>query len=856
MFRNYLKIAIRNLWRHRVVSAINIFGLALGISASVIIFQFVSYELNCDSAHENGDRVFRLTLQIFDEGTPLNTTAMVNNGYGPEFVLQIPEIIDQIRIHNHTDNYTVTVNPGAITEDKFIESRVYYTDSSFFDFFSFPILKGDGARMLTETYSVAISDQIAEKYFGKDWQKMPDLLDRTIILNSMDDHGLMPFNITGVFAAESNSHFQPDILLSYSTLTKSIDEIYGTGFGLGWFAFYTYFLIHPNSSAGEVKKEIEKWFDKTWSGAAENGISWEVGLQPMDEIYLHSHYPDELKSSGNPNLLRILIIIAFFVLVIAWFNYINLATLQTIRRTRETGIRKSMGAQRNQLIWQYLVEALLLNLICILISLVIIQFMAPLFKGLTGKAFVPGKLGLVLWINGYPSVYSFFWLITGLFIVSTFISGICPSFIHLRTKTARMLKEGVSNAPTGRFVLQKILVTAQFMIAIIMMVSTFVIYQQLTFMLGENAGFRDDRVVIFRLLGLNRPVQEVVNNSIFVKEEILKLPMVEDVSTSSSIPGKGIRTKHYIINQSESQESMSVQRVHVGREYFDFYDIQFLAGGTFPPGASADTGIANYVSVINESLMTQLGFMNPEEAIGRKIFVQSGMASPWKEIVGVIKNYHHGSYHHEYIPIEFSAEAEVWFHPRLGCLYFSDAYTIFSVKLKQSANDRAQYSGSVEEISSLFKTNYPDMLFESFPLNEFYNRQYTKDLSYGRLVAIFSLLTIFISSMGLFALSLFMIQRSIKEMGIRKAFGAITKDLFRLLIRKYIILILIAAILSLPLAWWLLHKWLQQYTFRIELKWWAFLLPVVAVLLIALLSVSYQTIKATFNNPAEALRYE
>lgn len=192
MFRNYLEIAIRNLWRLRVVSAINVFGLALGISASVIIFQF-------------------------------------------------------------------------------IESGVYYTDSSFFDFF--PILKGDGARMLTETYSVAISDQIAEKYFGKEWQKMPDLLDRTIILNSMDDHGLMPFNITGVFAAESNSHFQPDILLSYSTLTKSIDEIYGTGFGLGWFAFYTYFLIHPNSNAGEVRQEIEKWFDRIWSGAAENRIS-------------------------------------------------------------------------------------------------------------------------------------------------------------------------------------------------------------------------------------------------------------------------------------------------------------------------------------------------------------------------------------------------------------------------------------------------------------------------------------------------------------------------------------------------------------------------------------------------------
>jgi putative ABC transport system permease protein len=856
MYRNYLKLAIRNLWRHRVVSAINIFGLALGISASVIIFQFVSYELNCDSAHKNGDRVFRLTLQIFRDGNPFNTTSKVNNGYGPEFMNQIPEILDQIRIHNHTDNYTVTVNPSASTEGKFIESGVYYTDSSFFDFFSFPILKGDRSTMLSETYSVAISDQIAEKYYGKDWQKMPDLLDRTIILNSMDDHGLMPFNITGVFASESNSHFQPDILLSYSTLTKSIDEIYGTGFGLGWFEFHTYFLIHPNSNAGEVKQKIEKWFDKEWSRAAENGITWEIGLQAMEEIYLHSHYPDELKSSGNPDLLRILIVIALFILVIAWFNYINLATLQTIKRTRETGIRKSMGAQRNQLIRQYLVEALLLNLICIIISLLIIQFMVPLFKGLIGKAFVPGKLGLVIWSKGYPSASIFFWLIAGIFAVSTFISGLCPALIHLRTKTAIMLKEGVSNMPTGRFVLQKVLVTTQFVIAVIMMVSTFVIYQQLTFMLGENAGFRDEGVLVFRLLGLNRPVPEVVRNSIFVKEEILKLPMVEAVSTSSSIPGKEIRSKHYVGSQSENNEFMAVQRMQVGREYFEFYDLQFLAGGTFPPGSSADTSIARYVSVINESLMTQLGYKSPDDAIGKKIFVQSGMNSPEKEILGVIKNYHHGSYHHDYIPIEFSAEAEVWFHPRLGCLYFSDAYTIFSVKLKQSANGQVLYSDAVEEISGLLKTSFPDLLFESYPLHEFYNRQYTKDLSYGRLIGIFSLLAIFISSMGLFGLSLFMIQRSIKEMGIRKAFGAITKDLFRLLIKKYIILILIAVILSLPLAWWLLQKWLQQYTFRVELKWWAFIIPVVAVLFIAMVSVSYQTIKATYNNPAEALRYE
>jgi putative ABC transport system permease protein len=232
------------------------------------------------------------------------------------------------------------------------------------------------------------------------------------------------------------------------------------------------------------------------------------------------------------------------------------------------------------------------------------------------------------------------------------------------------------------------------------------------------------------------------------------------------------------------------------------------------------------------------------------------MNSPEKEILGVIKNYHHGSYHHDYIPIEFSAEAEVWFHPRLGCLYFSDAYTVFSVKLKQSANGQVLYSDAVEEISGLFKTSFPNLLFESYPLHEFYNRQYTKDLSYGRLIGIFSLLAIFISSMGLFGLSLFMIQRSIKEMGIRKAFGAITKDLFRLLIKKYIVLILIAVILSLPLAWWLLQKWLQQYTFRVELKWWAFIIPVVAVLFIAMVSVSYQTIKATYNNPAEALRYE
>lgn len=855
MFRNYLKIAIRNLWRHRVVSAINVFGLALGISASVIIFQFVSYELNCDRFHENGDQVFRFTLQVFKDGAPMNTTSKVNNGYGPEFKLQIPEILDQIRIHNHTDNYTVTVHPGSANEDKYIESSVYYTDSSFFNFFSFPVFKGNRSSLLTETYSAAISEKVAEKYFGKDWRQMPDLLDQSIILNSMDDHGQMPFHITGVFAAESNSHFQPDILLSYNTLTKSIDEIYGTGFGFGWFEFYTYFLIHPNSNAGEVKQKIEQWFDKEWSRAAEYGITWEAELQPMVDIYLHSHFPDELKSSGNPNLNRILLVIALFVLLIAWFNYINLATLQTIRRTRETGIRKSMGAQRGQLIKQYLVEALVLNLICITISLLIIQFMAPMFKGLTGKAFVPGKLGLVFWIDGFPSVYSFFWLIAGIFAVSTLISGLCPVLLHLRTNTARMLKEGMSKVETGRLFLPKILVAVQFMIAVIMMVSTFVMYQQLTFMLGKNAGFKDDRVVIFRLQGLNRPVPSIVSSSIFVKEEILKLSTVEDVTTSSSIPGKGIKAKH-IITIPDSEEFNAVLRMQVGAEYFDFYDLQFLAGGTFPPGSSVDTSIAQYVSVINEALMVQLGIQNPEDAIGKKIFVQTGMRSPEKEILGVIKNYHHGSYHHDYIPIEFSPEAEVWFHPRLGCLYFSDAYTIFSVKLKQNEDDPIWHASAVDEISDLLNKNFPDLLYESYSLHEFYNRQYAKDLSYGRLIAIFSLLAIFISGMGLFGLSLFMIQRSIREMGIRKAFGAITKDLFMLLIRKYLVLVLLAAILSLPLAWWLLQKWLQQYTFRIELKWWAFLLPILAVLLIALISVSYQTIKATFNNPAKALRHE
>jgi putative ABC transport system permease protein len=248
-----------------------VLGLALGIAASVIIIQYVSFELNYDNFHENEDRIHRLTIKFIFEGNPLINSAGLANGFGPEFKRLIPEIEDQIRIHRHTDNYTVTADASNDLTGKFSESRVYYTDSSFFCFFSFPLIKGNKSTVLAEANSAVLSEHIAEKYYGKDWRKMPDLLDKYIIVDSKDDHGAMPFRITGIFAETPNSHFQPDILLSYSTLVQKIDPLYNNGFGLDWMAFYTYIKISPNSSTTAVIEKIHEYFKREWARAFEQG---------------------------------------------------------------------------------------------------------------------------------------------------------------------------------------------------------------------------------------------------------------------------------------------------------------------------------------------------------------------------------------------------------------------------------------------------------------------------------------------------------------------------------------------------------------------------------------------------------
>ena len=857
MLRNYINIVFRNFRNQRVISLINILGLALGIAASIIIIQYVSFELNFDKFHENADRIFRPTITVLNQGNPVNNSLSISPGFGPEFKKQIPEIEDQIRIHQHTDNYTVTANPYNDLTEKFLESRIYYTDSSFFYFFSFPLIKGNPSTVLSESNSAVISDHIAEKYYGKEWRKMPDLLDKYIVVDSKDDHGAMSFKITGVFSAISNSHFQPDILLSFRTLPQKIDPIYETDNSMAWPGFYLYMQISPNSGAMDARQKIEQWFDQQYPLAKEYGYSWDIGLQPMKDIYLYSHYPDELQASGNPNLIYFLIIIALFILVVAWFNYINLTIIQAIRKIRDVGIRKTMGANRTQLIWQYLVESFIINFICIVIALIIIQFSGPLFNSITNKAFIPEKSGFVFWLSGQPSTVHFIWVIAGILVISTLISGIYPAIYLSRFKTAYMLKGWEAYTRPHKLQLRKILVTLQFMIAAIMITGTVIVFRQLTFMLGEKAGFDDEQVLIFRLLGLSRPDNQIISNSVFLKNEIRKLPMVEDVITSSSIPGKGIMTERSVVKDMEDSSPFAVKIMHVDDNYFIFYNIELLAGRQFPPGVSSDTSIANYVSIINEALMHKLDYDKPEDAIGQKFIKLKNHGPPsTKEILGVIKNYHHGSFHHEYIPIEFSLEGEDWYHYRLGYLFFPDAYTIFSIKLKTTGQSQATLSNTIQEISSLFKKTFPDMLHEYYFLDEFYNRQYIKDISYSKLITIFAVLAIFISCLGLFGLSLFIIRQRTKEIGIRKVLGASSEGLFNLLSQKYLSLVLIAGILSIPVAWWGLKQWLQQYAFRIDFQWWYFVLPILLILLIALISVGYQTIKAALANPVEALRYE
>ncbi len=739
--------------------------------------------------------------------------------YSYKFVVNDTSIPDPANpvVDTADQEYSVLVVPetprSRLAAEKFRqvsfkEEKIYFVDSSFLSVFSFPMLKGDPLTALADPGSVLISESVAKRRFGNE-----DPLGRTLHFRSGNRD--QPKTITGIFKdVPLNSHQQFHFLMPYSALGSEVNTDRGRSDA------YTYLLLKPGATPEALEAKLPDFIRK-YRGEAlkKDNAAQSFFLQPLRSIHLGAEAKQEMNESGNMRMIWFLIVIALFILVIAWVNYINLSTARTLERAREVGVRKVVGASRGQLIRQFMLETLLLNGFAFLLSLTLVQLVQPVFFRFIGE-----ELPFTLW-QGYR-----FWVVFGgLLAVGTLLSGLYPAFVLSAYQPVAVVKGKWGRSPGGAW-LRKGLVTAQFVISLLLIVGTFTVQQQLAFMRNRDLGLNVSQTLVVK-----NPI--VVNFKQFDKNfdafrnGVIQLPQVKSFTTTDAVPGTGTYSDRGIRRVGTDVENQArFSLIWADYDFINAFGIKLLAGRAF----SREFGTDEQAAILNEAAIKALGFSGPQGAVGQKI----RYGNDYKyDVVGVINNYHQQSLKEDYVPMIFLL------NPRAGRHY----------SIKISGEDIPQTLAQVEKI---YGQVWPDGPFQYFFLDEFFNQQYKTDYQFGRVFGLFASLAILVACLGLFGLTLFTTVQRTQEIGIRKVMGASAESILVLLSKDFLRLVLLATALAVPLAYLGASKWLSGYTFRIDITAGLFAIPAVMVLLIALLTVSLQTWKAARANPVRSLRHD
>ncbi|HEY0742420.1 MAG TPA: ABC transporter permease [Chryseosolibacter sp.] len=802
MLKNYLTSVARYISRNKVFSTINVLGLAIGMMACMLIMQFVLHEFSYDNFHTKKERIVRLQLDRYNKGEISTRWASGALGIGPDLKANFPEVETIVRMRNSNSVF-------SYGELYFKEEGVYYASQDFFKVFSFKLVDGVDSTVLKEPFKVVLSQSLARKYFG----------DENPIGKTIRNNGRVDYEVTGVFEDfPANTHMKVNALLSFESFVSLVNNPEQMT-SWQWDGFLTYLLLHDNVDVKSFEAKIPAYVQKR-EGEVLKRVNGDMilNLQPITSIHLDSDFIGEFKPNGNRRSAYFLSIVAVLILIIAWINYINLSTAKSIERAREVGVRKVMGSFRTQLIQQFLFESLLLNSIAVLVAIGLVVLLTPSFSELTGR-----DLDYLLFKENT------FWVwIAALIIGGALLSGLYPAFVLSSYKPVEVLKGRFKN--TGQGVLfRKGMVITQFVASITLIIGTFTVYRQLDFMRSQELGVNLDQTLV-----LNSPnvVDSTYEQKFTVfKEQIKQFPEVLNVSASTSVPGRqpgwnagGIR----LLSQRED-ESNQYRVIMMDHDFIPLYGLKVLAGRGF----SSETSNENTRVLINESASRRLGFKNIEDAIDERIYFWGDTFS----IAGVLKNYHQESLKKEHEPLVFR--------------YASAPGGYYSIKFKTS-----HVTESIARFEEQWKQLFPGNPFISFFLDDHYNEQYQADQQFGKVFGIFSALAIFIACLGLFGLSsLTAIQRT-KEIGVRKVLGASIPSILRLVTRDYVMLMLMAIAVSIPVAWWIMDGWLNDFANKITLSWWIFALPSLLVVSIALVTVSIHTLKAARTNPTRSLRYE
>ncbi len=808
MIKNYFKIAMRNMMKHKLSSFINLFGLTVGLTCCLLILVYIINELSYDKYNRNAKNIYRV------ERTFLNPeTGAVNLRLGtvaPPFGLYLENDFKDIKQITRLLNNGITI---FHYEDKmFNEQNGYFADEHLFNVFDVNVTKGNPAKALMEPYSVMLSEPVAKKYFGDE-----EPLNKMVKLDN-----ILPCKVTGVYKPfPANAHLHPSLLISFNTLKDS--AVYGeknlrTNWGNN--SFLTYLLL-PD---GYDPKRLEAQFPAFQNRHMDDGPQArfkpsqysQLTLRKLTDIHLYSHTDLEAEVNGDIKRIYIFSAIALFILLIACINYMNLSTARSVVRAKEIGIRKVVGAVRSELIAQFLCESILLTFIAGLLALAFTSLALPWLNNLSGQ-----ELSVSLLLRWQVIVA----ILLIPFIVGS-ISGIYPALFLSSFQPVKVLK-GVFRVGGNSISFRKVLVVGQFTISIVLIIATATVFQQLKYMQDKSLGFDREHVVT---LQYNPSLNETFQS---FRTELLEDAFIKDAARSSRIPtGRLLDASGSQLNRGDSfaPTNADIKVVTADENFFNAYKINLVAGRNFYQ-ARQDTN----AFIINEAAVKTLGLHTNEEAIGK----QFKYGNRQGELVGVIKDFHFESLHQRIVPLVFLMPQG------------KGGYGSISVKLSGK-----NIPAALSHIEETWKKFLPEVPFSYTFLDENFQRLYESEQRQGKVFTVFACIAIIIGCLGLFGLSAFAISQRVKEIGIRKVLGASISSIVSLLSKDFLKLVGIAAVIAFPVAWYAMHSWLQDFAYRINIPFWLFILAGVIAAVIAFATISFQAIKAAIANPVKNLRTE
>jgi len=808
MLKNHLQLAIRNLFKRKGYSSLNILGLAIGITCCLLIFQHVAHERSYESFNPNAGQVVRLRLDYWQQGKLSWQSATVYPAIAPTMKKELPEVEDFCRLIDA--NFLLANDANHV---KIKETNGYFADPSALNILGIRLVKGNPTSALDGPNKILLSQTMARKYFGNE-----DPMGKRLTVREGKP---LSMEVSGVYQDyPANSHLVLNHLISYATLNEQIrqdgDSSRPAETSWGWYDFYAYVKLKPGADWKTLQSKLPAFADRHMNKDRKNGNKNYIFLIPLTDIHLYSNFNQEAEVNGNGKAVGFLFLIAFFIIVIAWVNYTNLATSRSLERAKEVGVRKVLGAIKRDLVLQFLTESLLLNILSLLIALLAAVLLARPFNELAGSQQAAAFHLPLTYALGFAA----------LFLTGTFISGAYPAFVLSGYQPIKVLKGMFRNSTQGQL-LRKSLIIGQFAVSVILIAGTILVYQQVQFMRSRNLGANINQTLV---LEGARSQQDSIYHEAFqpFKTELLQQPGIRSVTASSNVMGQEIYWTNGAQRLDGNNKGTTLYHLGIDYDFLPAYDLKLAAGRNF----SKDFGTDKKTVLLNQRAVEVLGFKNDADAINKKIRRGGDTAT----VIGVIANYHHQG-------LQKAIEPMV-------VLLRPNQRSYYSIKL--TSNPRQ----AIAAIEKRWNKYFPDDPFNYFFLDESFAQQYKADVRFGKVFGLFASLAILIACFGLLGLSAYNVLQRTKEIGIRKVLGASVRHLVFTLSKEFLYLVLFSLVIAVPLTWWVMNSWLQDFAYRISIQWWVFAFAGVLAILIALITVGYQALRAALTNPVKSLRTE